>query len=185
MTFPSLNIRLLAIGFGLLSTPAWSVEYPAGVPEQRNGMEIAAVYLQPVRMEPAGMMTPSEKSDVHLEADIRALDINANGFAEGDWIPYLHVKYELRKKGSDKIIRGDFMPMVANDGPHYGDNVKLMGPGKYTLKYTIYPPDAPENPSGKHFGRHTDRLTGVRPWFKPFEVEYEFIYAGIGKRGGY
>ena len=26
------------------------------------------------------------------------------------------------------------MPMVANDGPHYGDNVKLAGPGKYTLK---------------------------------------------------
>ena len=21
------------------------------------------------------------------------------------------------------------MPMVANDGPHYGDNVKLFGPG--------------------------------------------------------
>ena len=167
-----LTLSLLAVG------QAWSREYPAGVPEQRNGMEITAIYLQPVRMEPANMMRPSEKSDVHLEADIRALDINANGFAEGDWIPYLHVKYELRKKGSDKVIRGDFMPMVANDGPHYGDNVKLMGPGKYTLKYTIYPP-------GKHFGRHTDRLTGVRPWFKPFEVEYEFIYAGIGKRGGY
>ncbi len=174
-----LMLSLLAVN------QAWSREYPAGVPEQRNGMEITAIYLQPVRMEPANMMRPSEKSDVHLEADIRALDINANGFAEGDWIPYLHVKYELRKKGSDQVVRGDFMPMIANDGPHYGDNVKLMGPGKYTLKYTIYPPNAPQNPSGKHFGRHTDRLTGVRPWFKTFEVEYEFIYAGIGKRGGY
>lgn len=23
----------------------------------------------------------------------------------------------------------------------------------------------------------------MRPWFKPFEVEYEFTYAGIGKKG--
>ena len=183
--FSSKRPFLLGAGLLLFSLIAQAVEYPIGVPEQRNGMEIAAVYLQPVRMEPEGMMTPSEKSDVHLEADIRALDINSNGFAEGDWIPYLHVKYEVRKKGSDKVIKGDFMPMVANDGPHYGDNVKLMGPGKYTVKYTIYPPNSPENPSGKHFGRHTDRLTGVRPWFKPFDVEYEFIFAGIGKRGGY
>ena len=50
------------------------------------------------------------------------------------------------------------------------------------MKYTILPPSA--NPHS-HFGRHTDRATGVRPWFKPFEVEYEFTYVGIGKKGGY
>ena len=84
--------------------------------------------------------------------------------------------------GSDEKITGDFMPMVANDGPHYGDNIKLKGPGKYKVKYIIPPPSAePAQP----FGRHTDRATGVRPWFKPFEVEYEFTYVGIGKKGGY
>ncbi len=174
-------------GLGLLLTTgvATAVEYSIGVPEQRYGMEIAAVYLQPIRMEPGGMMRAAEKSDIHIEADIRALDINSNGFSEGEWIPYLHVKYEVSKKGSSQAITGDFMPMIANDGPHYGDNIKLMGPGRYQVKYTIYPPNSPENPSGKHFGRHTDRLTGVRPWFKPFTVEFDFIYAGIGKRGGY
>ena len=50
------------------------------------------------------------------------------------------------------------MPMVANDGPHYGDNVKMMGPGKYRLILTIAPPD--ENPHA-HFGRHVDKETGV------------------------
>lgn len=179
-TVPSLAAFLL-----LAVQPALAAEYPIGVPEQRYGMEIAAVYLQPVRMEPEGMMRPAEQSDVHMEADIRALDINANGFSEGDWIPYLHVKYEVTKEGGGSPISGDFMPMVANDGPHYGDNVKLTGPGKYHVKYTIYPPNAPENPDGGHFGRHTDRLTGVRPWFETFSVEYDFIYAGIGKRGGY
>ena len=161
---------------------AQAVEYPIGAPQQKNGMEIAAVYLQPVEMEPDGMMKKAAESDIHIEADIHALGNNPNGFEEGAWMPYLVIKYEIAKQGSDWKIAGDFMPMVANDGPHYGDNVKLNGPGKYTVKYSISPPTA--NPMS-HFGRHTDRLTGVRPWFKPFEVEYEFTFAGIGKKGGY
>lgn len=177
---------LIALAGALtLASQAHAVEYPIGVPEQRNGMEIAAVYLQPIRMEPDGMMRPSEQTDIHLEADISALDINPNGFAEGTWIPFLQVRYEVTKDDTGETVSGDLMPMVASDGPHYGDNVKLMGPGKYRVKYTIQPPNAPDNPYGKHFGRHTDRLTGVRPWFEPFAVNYEFVYAGIGKKGGY
>jgi uncharacterized protein involved in high-affinity Fe2+ transport len=145
-------------------------------------MEIAAVYLQPVLMEPDGIMRKPEESDVHMEADIRALGDNPNGFGEGEWIPHLLVRYAVTKLDSGETIQGDFMPMVANDGPHYGDNVKLMGPGQYRVKYTISPPS--ENPHS-HFGRHTDRLTGVRPWFKTFTSEYEFVFAGIGKKGGY
>ncbi len=168
------------LAFG--STAALAVEYPIGTPQQRAGMEIAAVYLQPVTMEPEGMMKKAEESDIHIEADIHALANNPNGFEEGAWMPYLVIKYEITKQGSSDKIAGDFMPMVANDGPHYGDNVKLKGPGKYIVKYRISPPST--NPES-HFGRHTDRLTGVRPWFKPFEVEYEFTYVGIGKKGGY
>jgi periplasmic iron binding protein len=169
----------------LAPVAAWALEYPIGTPQQRHGMEIAAVYLQPVEMEPDGMMAKAAASDVHMEADIRALANNPNGFSEGEFVPYLLVKYEVIKAGGGEKIAGSFMPMVANDGPHYGDNVKLAGPGKYLVKYTIYPPNAPENPSGAHFGRHTDRQTGVRPWFKTFQVEYEFTFAGIGKKGGY
>lgn len=74
------------------------------------------------------------------------------------------------------------MPMVANDGPHYGDNLKLAGPGKYRLTLTVSPPSA--NPHS-HFGRHVDKETGVGAWFAPFSADYEFIYAGTGKKGGY
>lgn len=166
----------------LAANLAAAVEYPIGTPQQRNGMEIAAVYLQPVSMEPEGMMNKAEESDIHIEADIHASANNPNGFDEGAWVPYLVIHYEVTKQGSNEKIAGDFMPMVANDGPHYGDNVKLKGPGKYHVKYRISPPVA--NPEA-HFGRHTDRLTGVRPWFKPFEVDYDFTYVGIGKKGGY
>ena len=166
----------------LVALSALAVEYPIGAPQQRYGMEITAVYLQPVTMEPEGIMKAPTESDIHLEADIKALANNPNGFAEGAWIPYLKVQFELKKEGSADTVSGELKPMVANDGAHYGDNIKLKGPGKYRLKYRIHPPTAqPQN----HFGRHTDRLTGVRPWFKPFEVEYEFTYVGIGKKGGY
>ena len=167
------------------STAAQALEYPIGVPQNVAGMEIAAVYLQPIEMEPEGMMRKASESDIHLEADIHGLANNPNGYPEGFWIPFLHIKYEITKIGSSETIKGDFMPMVASDGPHYGDNVKLKGPGKYKVKYTIYPPNAKENTAGQHYGRHTDRLTGVRPWFKTFEVEWEFTFAGIGKKGGY
>ena len=30
-----------------------------------------------------------------------------------------------------------------------------------------------------------DKETGVGPWFKPFTVEYDFTYAGVGKKGAY
>ena len=167
--------------FGLAFS-AQALEYPIGKPQTVNGMEIAAVYLQPVEMEPEGMMLPAAKSDVHLEADIHAVANNVNGFPEGFWMPYMCIKYEITKQGSDKKIEGDAMPMVASDGPHYGDNVKLMGPGKYNVKFTISPPGC--NPHA-HFGRHTDKETGVRPWWKPFSVDYDFTFVGIGKKGGY
>jgi uncharacterized protein involved in high-affinity Fe2+ transport len=168
-----------------LSLNAFALEYPIGAPQHLAGIEIAAVYLQAVDMEPEGHMKKAAESDIHLEADIHALANNPNGFAEGMWIPYLLVRYELSKAGSNEVIRGDMMPMVASDGPHYGDNVKLKGPGRYRLKFLVYAPGAKENPAGNHFGRHTDRATGVRPWFKPVEAEWEFTYAGIGKKGGY
>lgn len=154
-------------------------EYPIGTPQNVAGMEIGAVYLQPIEMEPAGMMRDAKASDVHLEADIKAAKGNPNGFAQGDWIPYLEIKYELTKVGG-ATQSGDFMPMVASDGPHYGDNVKLAGAGSYILKLKISPPSG-----HSHFGRHVDKETGVGPWFAPFEVQYEFTYAGTGKKGAY
>ncbi|WP_369800125.1 iron transporter [Vogesella sp. LIG4] len=179
-----MRMRSALLAASLLTLPllAAAAEYPIGKPQIKAGLEIGAVYLQPVKMEPEGMMRKAEESDVHLEADIHAVKGNPNGFGEGDWMPYLMIKYELQKVGSKDVIKGDFMPMVASDGPHYGDNVKLMGPGKYKLKFTIMPPSM--NPHA-HFGRHVDKETGVGAWFKPFDLNYEFTYAGIGKKGGY
>ena len=177
------SLLLACAAFWALSANA--LEYPIGTPQNLAGMEVAAVYLQPIDMEPEGHMRKASETDILLEADNHALANNTNGFPDNFWMPHLLVKYELTKQGSGEVIKGDMMPMVASDGPHYGDNVKLKGPGKYKVKFIIYPPNARENAAGNMFGRHTDRATGVRPWFKTVEVEWEFTYAGIGKKGGY
>lgn len=167
----------------LIAMPLASArEYPIGEPQHCAGMEVGAVYLQPIEMDPPGMMRPAADSDVHLEADISALENNHHGFQEGSFVPYLQITYQLQRTGSSQIIQGDFHAMVASDGPHYGDNVKLDGPGQYQLTYRV------TAPGGQHqhaFGRHTDKETGVAPWFEPCELSYSFTYAGTGKKGGY
>jgi uncharacterized protein involved in high-affinity Fe2+ transport len=187
------------------ATLAQATEYPIGKPLNVAGMEINTVYLQPVTMEPAGMMRDAKASDIHLEADIHAIAKNPNGYAEGDWIPGLEITYKLQKVGGTKVIEGLLMPMVASDGPHYGDNVKLDGPGKYTLTMVVNAPGtlaefgckmgAGGQAAGAHaahggmgpwcFGRHVDKETGVGPWFKPITKTVEFVFAGTGKKGGY
>src|SRR5690625_191346 len=111
------------VSFSLVSA-VLSAEYPIGKPIEQNGLEVVAVYLQPIEMEPAGMMRPADDSDIHLEADIHATADNINGLPEGAWAPYLNIQYKLQKDGSSNVIKGDLMPMIANDGPHYGENVK-------------------------------------------------------------
>ena len=172
----------LIVAAAMVATVASAAEYPIGKQKIEGGMEIGAVYLQPITMDPEGMMRKASDSDVHLEADIHAVKNNPTGFAEGDWMPYLQVKYELTKAGASYKQTGDLMPMVADDGPHYGDNVKLAGPGKYHLKLVVNPPMQTGHMA---FGRHVDKETGVGPWFKPITIEYDFPFAGIGKTGGY
>ncbi|TXN20113.1 iron transporter [Methylobacterium sp. WL9] len=168
----------------LVAGAALAKEVPVGPHVIRNGIEVGAVYLQPIEMDPPDMMKAAAASDMHLEADIHAAKDNANGFAEGDWVPALEVAFEVTKldgdKPTDQKATGTLMAMVANDGPHYGDNVKLFGPGRYRLKLTVAPPGPHQ-----HFGRHVDKETGVAAWFEPFDLIQDFTFAGIGKKGAY
>lgn len=162
---------------GVLSAPSALAfkEYPIGEAQNINGMEVAAVYLQPIDMEPRGMGLSAKDADIHLEADIHADKGNKNGFGEGEWMPYLTIEYKVTNLDTGKTETGNFMPMVAGDGPHYGANIKMMGVGNYEVTYTIYPPSK----AGMH--RHTDAVTGVAKWWKPFDVSYKFKYAGLDK----
>lgn len=164
-----------------LTQTVFAAEHPIGMPINKNGLQIRSVYLQPVVMKP--MTTPAPKADVHFEADIHALKNNPNGFAMGEWIPYLSISYEVEKLNNNKKVvwttKGNYMPMVASDGPHYGNNVKLDGIGEYRLTLHIAPPTT------NGFLRHDDKETGVDPFWKPFTIKSNFTYLGTGKKGGY
>ena len=91
---------IAAVVAALAASPAVALEYPIGKPQKQAGMEIAAVYLQPVR-DGAGRhdarrpRTPTSTS----KPTSTPRDKNANGFADGTWIPYLGIKYEITKQG--------------------------------------------------------------------------------------
>ena len=169
-----------AVALALATTPALAKEIPIGEPKVLDaaGLEVAAVYLQPIEMEPAShegkpLYLPRAKSDIHLEADIHAVKSTAQGFRDGEWVPALTVRYTLKHLDSGQEQSGILHPMVANDGPHYGANIKMPGLGTYRLTYVIEPP-------GSGFGR-----ASKASWWKPFRVEWTFKYLGPGKKGGY
>ncbi len=169
ITYVSISVAMLA---GFMAAPGTAIagERPIGDPVDKNGMEIAAVYLQPVKMDHAALTTG--RKDVHLEADIHAVKGNRNGFGAGEWIPYLGIAYRIEKVGSNWSAHGSFMPMIASDGPHYGVNMGLDGPGEYKLDYEISPPPS------RDMHRHTDKETGVGAWWAPFHVKWSFKYPG-------
>ncbi|MFQ5661091.1 MAG: iron transporter [Gammaproteobacteria bacterium] len=147
---------------------------------EKNGMHINAVYIQPIPVDPVlpGMRRGAD-SDMHLEADIHAGKDNRQGFHAGSWMPYLGITYVITKQRSNWSTKGNLMPMAASDGPHYADNVKLNGPGEYHLRYHITPP------STNGFLRHTDKETGVDQWWQAFDLDWDFIFVGVGRKGGY
>jgi uncharacterized protein involved in high-affinity Fe2+ transport len=148
-------------------------EFPIGDDQEVGPLNVAGVYFQPVDMEPSQMGgLPASQSDMHLEADISALENNGLGYGAGDFVPNLTVKYRIQKQGSSKVIEGNFMPMSASDGPHYGNNVKLDGAGKYKITFII------ESPEKQGYLLHVDKETGVpgRFWTKPLEVSWDFDF---------
>jgi periplasmic iron binding protein len=151
-------------------------EYPIGDEVEMSQMLIKAVWLPPVQME--GMIESASSALIHLEADIHATQGNRNGFAEHEFIPYLLVRYTITprdgktKAEAPKPIEGKLTPMVARDGLHYGATIEMPRAGSYTLTYAVDPPSA------GGLGRHVDPATGVDPWWKPFEVSFDWDYPG-------
>lgn len=151
-----------------------------GQPIEHSELVLVVRYVQAVTMDGMnhaghGMGGPA---DAHLEAVIFASKSSKNGFQPGEWLPYLNVTYEVTRDGWTG--KGALQPMLASDGPHYGANLLLNGPGKYRLVVRVAPP-GPDV-----FPRHTDKETGAAAWWPAFTEEFEFTFVGsTGKKGGY
>ena len=167
-------VAIFSLSFLMLSANnSISREYPIGEPVELKGMEVAAVYIDTAVSQDDywGAIPISEGPDIHLEADIHALRGNKNGFGAGEWIPYLTITYILKNLETGEEQEGLLWQMIASDGPHYGRNIKLK-PGNYKLMFII------ENPSKGGLAIHTDKATGVEPWWDNFTIEYSFKYEG-------
>lgn len=167
------RLGLVAVIAAVITTctiAAQAREYFVGGPVHKNDMEIVANYLVGVEMAPmtGGMVHGPET--IHLEADVHATADNTNGYPDGAWIAYLTIDYAIEKQGSSWKASGTLKPMIAKDGPHYADNIKMGGPGTYKVTYRFTPPEA----SG--FFRHTDKETGVPVWWQPFAETFTFSY---------
>ncbi|MBS9775904.1 MAG: iron transporter [Fusobacterium sp.] len=150
--------------------------------------EVAGVYFQAVDMIPEGKQPTAAESDMHLEADIHLTQAASTAFGfgggEGIWPAYLTVNYKVLSADKKKeITSGTFMPMNADDGAHYGINIKkgLIPVGKYVLQFEIKAPT--------DYLLHVDGETGVptarengksaaEEFFKTQNVEFEWIYTG-------
>jgi uncharacterized protein involved in high-affinity Fe2+ transport len=145
-------------------------EFPLGEERELFPLNVAGVYFQPVDMLPAGKSLAKADADMHMEADIAALEGNELGYGAGDFVPNLTVRYEIAKTGSSWKIDGTFMPMNASDGPHYGANLKLDGAGTYHIRFII------QNPEAQDYLIHIDQETGVpgRFWNQPLVAEWDF-----------
>lgn len=153
-------------------------EFPIGDEQEvgakefgRDILNVAGVYFQPVEMFPANLGLSPDKSNLHIEADISALDGNGLGFGKGDWVPFLTVHYEIiNQETNEKTLEGTFMPMSASDGPHYGANIMLKDAGTYTVRFLI------ESPERLGYVLHVDKETGVEEskfWQEPIVVEWK------------
>lgn len=143
-------------------------EEPIGDEVFQGPLKIAAVYFQPVVMEPEMGIAAAEAS-MHIEADIAAVPDNGLGYGAGDFIPGLTVDYKILKQDGSVADEGTLMPMNASDGPHYGLNLPKLEAGDYTLQFIVHSPEE------QGWMLHTDEETGVpeRFWNEPIVAEFE------------
>ncbi|MEM9244059.1 MAG: iron transporter [Pseudomonadota bacterium] len=168
----------------------------SGVKKIQGKVEADLIWVEPVTMEPTvttGVVAHgrglNRKPDIHNELDQHELKGTKMGFGAGGWLSNCQVacvivkgqKTPLKDKDGKQpwFVVFSMMSMVANDGPHYGRNVALDGPGTYYETCQVNPPD------WLGFFRHTDKASGVSPFFKPYEISGSFKFIGSGKAGGY
>ena len=188
------KLILSAVVLMLAFSAAYAVPAPVSMKPGEAGFEeipigetqvgpynVAAVYFQAVDMYPTGKGLSREESDMHLEADIHLKPefAVAYGFGNGEdiWPAYLTVKYEVAKIDGKVVMSGSFMPMNADDGPHYGANIaKGLPVGPYKLRFIIEPPT--------DYLLHIDPETGVpakegaKDFFSTHTVEFDWNYTG-------
>jgi uncharacterized protein involved in high-affinity Fe2+ transport len=138
-----------------------------GGPLLRDGIEIVPSYQPDVTVDRIATVA----GGIHLEAAVHATKDEPHGFPPGAWLPYLTINYALTRDDVPTFKKSGLLyPMVSKDGPHYGANAELSGPGTYHLTFIVSPP------TSRGMLRHTDKASGVPDWWKPITASWTFNY---------
>lgn len=141
-------------------------------PQTADMLEVNAVYFQAIDLEQGSMAMPrASESDMHFEIDIKTNEkAKRIGYDADLFMPYLKIEAKVIDKNDPSKIgwEGTLMPMIASDGPHYGNNIKLA-PGKYKVELTI---PSPANDWMLHTGKDSSAVEG-RFWKDPLKVTFD------------
>ncbi|MFZ1382659.1 MAG: iron transporter [Scrofimicrobium sp.] len=147
-------------------------ELPVGDsgPQTNGPLTVDLVYFQAVDMEHGSMaMPPASESDMHFEVDLVTTEEASEwGYEADQFLPYLTVTAVATNQDTgEEIDLGTMMPMIAADGPHYGNNIKLPA-GNYDVKVSVA---SPADSFMLHTGNDTSAVKG-RFWDQPLKFEF-------------
>ena len=148
-------------------------ELPVGDsgPQTDGPLTVDAVYFQAIDLEQGSMAMPAaSESDMHFEIDIATTDEATEwGYEADQFLPYLDIKAVVTNTDTgEETDLGTMMPMIASDGPHYGNNISLE-PGNYDVSLTI---TSPADDFMLHTGNDSSGVKG-RFWDEPLKFEFK------------
>ena len=149
-------------------------EIPVGDsgPQTNGPLTVDLVYFQAIDMEQGSVLVPpASESDMHFEVDVSTNEKAGEiGYEADQFLPYLEVKVKIYDQATGNLVKdlGTMMPMIASDGPHYGNNIKLE-PGKYRVEVEI---PSPADKFMLHTGNDTSAVDG-RFWKEPLKFTFE------------
>lgn len=148
-------------------------ELPVGDsgPQTNGPLTIDLVYFQAVDLEHGSMAMPAASdSDMHFEVDVATTEEATEwGYEADQFLPYLEIRAVVTNTDTgEEIDLGTMMPMIASDGPHYGNNISLA-PGNYDVLVTVA---SPADDFMLHTGNDTSGVTG-RFWTDSLTFEFK------------
>ena len=148
-------------------------ELPVGDsgPQTNGPLTVDAVYFQAIDLEHGSMsMPPASESDMHFEIDVATTEEATEwGYEADQFLPYLDIKAVATNTDTgEETDLGTMMPMIASDGPHYGNNISL-DPGNYDVELTIA---SPADDFMLHTGKDSSGVKG-RFWAEPLKFEFK------------
>ena len=145
----SLSKKFIAIGFAAVMLLGFHqaeakkqpkpVIFPIGVLQEMKQEQFTAelFYLKPYPLGLEAATLEPKQADIHLRACVRAAEGNTLGLKDKELIPGLTLSYTLTKLETKEQLTGTLFALENEEGPCYGDNLKLPGTGTYKCEFTL------------------------------------------------